>query len=240
MLKLSILQQIFETHKNIPAIIDLLSKHKDIYVKGLQGSSASMFATALFHKTDSCYLFVLNDLESAGYFYHDLNQILDSDKVLFFPSAYKRAIKYGQIDAANEILRTEVMGQLQVEDKNLIIVTYPEALAEKAVAKDILKKNTIQMSVDEEIDRNFVSEMLDSFGFEYVDYVYEPGQYAIRGSILDVFSFSSEYPYRIDFFGDEVSTIRTFDIETQLSKEKLKQIQIIPDMQKSNMDRESL
>lgn len=240
MLKLSILQQIFETHKNIPAIIDLLSKHKDIYVKGLQGSSASMFATALFHKTDSCYLFVLNDLESAGYFYHDLNQILDSDKVLFFPSAYKRAIKYGQIDAANEILRTEVMGQLQVEDKNLIIVTYPEALAEKAVAKDILKKNTIQMSVDEEIDRNFVSEMLDSFGFEYVDYVYEPGQYAIRGSILDVFSFSSEYPYRIDFFGDEVSTIRTFDIETQLSKEKLNQIQIIPDMQKSNMDRESL
>jgi len=239
-LKLSILQQIFETHKNIPAIIDLLSKHKDIYVKGLQGSSASMFATALFHKTDSCYLFVLNDLESAGYFYHDLNQILDSDKVLFFPSAYKRAIKYGQIDAANEILRTEVMGQLQVEDKNLIIVTYPEALAEKAVAKDILKKNTIQMSVDEEIDRNFVSEMLDSFGFEYVDYVYEPGQYAIRGSILDVFSFSSEYPYRIDFFGDEVSTIRTFDIETQLSKEKLNQIQIIPDMQKSNMDRESL
>ncbi|WP_291031314.1 MULTISPECIES: transcription-repair coupling factor [Dysgonomonas] len=199
-----------------------------------------MFATALFHKTDSCYLFVLNDLESAGYFYHDLNQILDSDKVLFFPSAYKRAIKYGQIDAANEILRTEVMGQLQVEDKNLIIVTYPEALAEKAVAKDILKKNTIQMSVDEEIDRNFVSEMLDSFGFEYVDYVYEPGQYAIRGSILDVFSFSSEYPYRIDFFGDEVSTIRTFDIETQLSKEKLNQIQIIPDMQKSNMDRESL
>lgn len=240
MLKLSILQQIFETHKNIPAIIDLLSKHKDIYVKGLQGSSASMLATALFHKTDSCYLFVLNDLESAGYFYHDLNQILDSDKVLFFPSAYKRAIKYGQIDAANEILRTEVMGQLQVEDKNLIIVTYPEALAEKAVAKDILKKNTIQMSVDEEIDRNFVSEMLDSFGFEYVDYVYEPGQYAIRGSILDVFSFSSEYPYRIDFFGDEVSTIRTFDIETQLSKEKLNQIQIIPDMQKSNMDRESL
>lgn len=240
MLKLSILQQIFETHKNIPAIIDLLSKHKDIYVKGLQGSSASMFATALFHKTDSCYLFVLNDLESAGYFYHDLNQILASDKVLFFPSAYKRAIKYGQIDAANEILRTEVMGQLQVEDKNLIIVTYPEALAEKAVAKDILKKNTIQMSVDEEIDRNFVSEMLDSFGFEYVDYVYEPGQYAIRGSILDVFSFSSEYPYRIDFFGDEVSTIRTFDIETQLSKEKLNQTQIIPDMQKSNMDRESL
>jgi len=239
-LKLSTLQEIFETNKNITAVTNLLLKHKNIYVKGLQGSSASMFAAALYHKTDNCYLFVLNDLESAGYFYHDLNQILASDKVLFFPSAYKRAIKYGQIDTANEILRTEVMGQLQIDNNHLIIVTYPEALAEKAVAKDILKKNTIQMSVDEEIDRNFVSEMLDSFGFEYVDYVYEPGQYAIRGSILDVFSFSSEYPYRIDFFGDEVSTIRTFDIETQLSKEKLNQIQIIPDMQKSNMERESL
>lgn len=239
-MKLSALQEVFETHKNIPAVTSLISKHKNIYVKGLQGSAASMFAAALFHKTDNCLLFVLNDQESAGYFYHDLNQILDSDKVLFFPSAYKRAIKYGQIDAANEILRTEVMGQLQIREKHLIIVTYPEALAEKAVAKDVLKKNTIQMSVDEEIDRDFVSEMLDTFGFEYVDYVYEPGQYAIRGSILDVFSFSSEFPYRVDFFGDEVSTIRTFDIETQLSKEKLQQIQIIPDMQKSNLERASL
>jgi transcription-repair coupling factor (superfamily II helicase) len=239
-LKLSALQEVFETHKNITAVTSLLDKYKNIYVKGLQGSAASMFAAALFHKTDNCLLFVLNDQESAGYFYHDLNQILDSDKVLFFPSAYKRAIKYGQIDAANEILRTEVMGQLQIREKHLIIVTYPEALAEKAVAKDVLKKNTIQMSVDEEIDRDFVSEMLDTFGFEYVDYVYEPGQYAIRGSILDVFSFSSEFPYRVDFFGDEVSTIRTFDIETQLSKEKLQQIQIIPDMQKSNLERASL
>lgn len=239
-MKLSQLQEIFESHKNISALINILPKHKRFYIKGLQGSSSAMLAAALFHKTDGCCLFVLNDQESAGYFYHDLNQILDSEKVFFFPSAYKRAIKYGQIDAANEILRTEVMGQLQVDDKHLVIVTYPEALAEKAVAKDILKKNTIQMSVNEEIDRNFVSEMLDSFGFEYVDYVYEPGQFAIRGSILDVFSFSSEYPYRIDFFGDEVSTIRTFDIETQLSKEKLTYIQIIPDMQKSNFDRESL
>nr|WP_236263994.1 transcription-repair coupling factor [Dysgonomonas sp. Marseille-P4677] len=199
-----------------------------------------MFASAIYHKTDKCFLYVLNDSESAGYFYHDLIQILDSDNVLFFPSAYKRAIKYGQIDPANEILRTEVIGKLQTEDKHLIIVTYPEALAEKVVAKSILEKNTIHIKVNEEIDRGFVSEMLDSFGFEYVDYVYEPGQYAIRGSILDVFSFSYEFPYRIDFFGDEVSTIRTFDIETQLSKERLQQVQIIPDMQKSNLDRESL
>ncbi|WP_029901801.1 transcription-repair coupling factor [Prevotella sp. 10(H)] len=239
-MKLSALQEVFESHKNIPAIADTLSRHRNIYAKGLLGSSAAMFAAALYHKTDKCFLYVLNDLESAGYFYHDLGQILDTDNVLFFPSAYKRALKYGQIDAANEILRTEVMGKLQADKKHLIVVTYPEALAEKVVAKSILEKNTIHIKADEEIDRNFVSEMLDSFGFEYVDYVYEPGQYAIRGSILDVFSFSYEFPYRIDFFGDEVSTIRTFDIETQLSKEKLQQIQIIPDMQKSDLDRDSL
>ena len=239
-MKLSALQEVFETHKNISAITASLSQNKNIYAKGLQGSSAAMFASAIYHKTDKCFLFVLNDSESAGYFYHDLIQILDSEKVLFFPSAYKRAIKYGQIDTANEILRTEVIGKLQTENKHLIIVTYPEALAEKVVAKSILEKNTIHIKTDEEIDRGFVSEMLDSFGFEYVDYVYEPGQYAIRGSILDVFSFSYEFPYRIDFFGDEVSTIRTFDIETQLSKERLQQIQIIPDMQKADLDRESL
>lgn len=239
-MKLSTLQEIFETHKSIPAIVSNISKHKNIYTKGLHGSSVAMLAASLFHKDDNSFLYVLNDLETAGYFYHDLIQILGTNNVFFFPSAYKRAIKYGQIDAAYEILRTEVLGKLQAEEEHLIIVSYPEALAEKVVAKDILEKNTIQISVNEEIDRNFVSEMLDSFGFEYVDYVYEPGQYAIRGSILDVFSFSYEFPYRIDFFGDEVSTIRTFDIETQLSKEKLEKIQIIPDMQKSDLERESL
>ena len=238
-MELLALQDVFESHKNISAIAGSLSKYKNIYVKGLQGSSASIFSASLFHKSEGCFMYVLNDQESAGYFYHDLTQILGTENVLFFPSAYKRAIKYGQIDAANEILRTEVMAKMQTKDRHFIVVSYPEALAEKVVSKSILAKNTIHMNVNEEVDREFVSEMLDSFGFEYVDYVYEPGQYAIRGSILDVFSFSYEFPYRIDFFGDEVSTIRTFDIETQLSKERLQQIQIIPDMQKSDLDRES-
>lgn len=239
-MKLSALQKVFESHKNIPAVASLLTKHKNIYVKGLQGSSGSMFAASLFNKTDNCYLFVMNDNESAGYFYHDLCQIQGADNVFFFPSAYKRAIKYGQIDPANEILRTEVLSKLQSDDKHFIVVSYPEALSETVVAKEILEKNTIHINVNEEVDRTFVSEMLDTFGFEYVDYVYEPGQYAIRGSILDVFSFSYEFPYRIDFFGDEVHSIRTFDIDTQLSKEKLEHIQIIPDMQKSGLERESL
>lgn len=230
----------FESHKNIPVAIKLLSQYSNIFVKGLLGSSDAMFAASLFEKKKNSYLYILNDGESAGYFYHDLTQLLSNEKILFFPSAYKRAIKYGQIDAASEILRTEVLSRLQSADKDFIIVTYPEAIAETVVAKSVLEQNTIHISVNEEIDRNFVSDMLDSFGFEYTDYVYEPGQYAIRGSILDVYSFSHEYPFRIDFFGDEVSTIRTFDVETQLSKDQLKNIQIIPEMRGSEMDRESL
>lgn len=239
-MKLSDLQGIFESHKNIVTTANILPKYKNIHVKGLQGSSDAMFAASLYHKSDNCFLYVLNDVESAGYFYHDLVQILGNSDVFFFPSAYKRAIKYGQIDNASEILRTEVLGKLQAESKHIIIVTHPDALAEKVASKEALEQNTLHIPVGKEIDRGFVSEMLDMFKFEYVDYVYEPGQYAIRGSIMDVFSFSSEYPYRIDFFGDEVSTIRSFDIETQLSKEKLHDVQIIPDMQKIELERESL
>lgn len=239
-MKLSDLQELYDSHKNISATLKLLNKHKNIYLKGLKGSSDAMVAATLFKKSKENFLYVLNEEESAAYFYHDLKQILGTEDILFFPSAYKRSIKYGQIDTANEILRTDVMNCMQKEGKSFIVVTYPEALAEKVVSKEVLAKNTLSISVDEEIDRSFVSEILDSFGFEYVDYVYEPGQYAVRGSIIDVFSFASEQPYRIDFFGDEVSTIRRFDIETQLSDKKLESIQIIPDMNVGDLDRESL
>lgn len=176
---------------------------------------------------------ILNDLEEAGYFYHDIMQLTgNNDNVYFFPSAYRRSIKYGHIDPANEILRTEVLSHLQDDEATYVIVTYPEALAEKVVARETLKENTLKISVGEKVDTIFVSEVLEEYGFEQVDYVYEPGQYAIRGSILDVFSFSYEFPYRIDFFGNEVESIRTFDVETQLSKEKPQSIYIIPEMQK--------
>lgn len=239
-MELSALQRIFESHKNIQATVITLSRHKNIWIKGLQGSSDAMMAASLFDKTDDCYLYMLNDQESAGYFYHDLTQILGQDNVFFFASAYKRAIKYGQIDPANEILRTEVLSLLQSPGRHFIIVSYPEAMAEKVASKSALEENTLHVHAGKEIDRTLISDTLDKFKFEYVDYVYEPGQYAIRGSIIDVFSFSSEYPYRIDFFGDEVNTIRTFEIETQLSKDRLENIQIIPDMQRSDLQRESL
>lgn len=231
---------LFDGDKNIKAISSILNKDNNLHIKGLLGSSWSVFASALFKHKKGQYLYILDDLETAGYFYHDLNQLLGSKDVLFFPSAYKRSIKYGQLDPANEILRTEVLSYLQNDNAPLIIVTYPEAIAEKVVSKNTLKENTLRIAVNEKIDSTFVSEVLDSYGFEYTEYVYEPGQYAVRGSILDVFSYSSEYPFRIDFFGDEVETIRRFDIESQLSKEQLTSIQIIPEVSRSSQLQDSL
>mgnify|MGYP000229491327 FL=1 len=209
-------------------------------LKGLNGSGAAMIIASLFSKRRGSYVCVLNDLEDAGYFYHDLVQLTGGDGIYFFPSAYRRAIKYGHVDPANEILRTEVLSTLQDPTAPFIIVTYPEALAEKVISREILKENTLKISVSERLDNMFVSDVLDEYGFEQVDYVYEPGQYAMRGSILDVFSFSYEFPYRIDFFGNEVETIRSFDVETQLSKEKLDSIYIVPEMTKGNRTNSSL
>ena len=127
-------------------------------------------------------------------------------------------------------MRTEVLSRLQKGEQGLCIVTYPDALAEKVVSRQELSENTLKLHVGEKVDTGFITDVLHSYGFEYVDYVYEPGQYAVRGSIIDVFSFSSEYPYRIDFFGDDVESIRTFEVESQLSKEKKESIVIVPDL----------
>lgn len=230
------LLKIFATHPQISALNTLLngSTSNNLFLKGLNGSGAAMTIASLFLKRSGSYVCILNDQEEAGYFYHDLIQLTGSNDIYFFPSAYRRAIKYGHIDPANEILRTEVLSVLQDPETPFIIVSYPDTLAEKVISREDLKQNTLKISVGEKLDNMFVSDVLDEYGFEQVDYVYEPGQYAIRGSILDVFSFSYEFPYRIDFFGTEVETIRTFDVETQLSKEKMDSIYIVPEMNKSN------
>ena len=189
-----------------------------------------MFASALVEKSPCPFVFILGDLEEAGYFYHDLTQVLGTERILFFPSSFRRSVKYGQKDAANEILRTEVLSRLQKGEEGLCIVTYPDALAEKVVSRQELSENTLKLHVGERVDTGFITDVLHSYGFEYVDYVYEPGQYAVRGSIIDVFSFSSEYPYRIDFFGNDVESIRTFEVDSQLSKEKKESIVIVPDL----------
>ncbi len=234
------LQQRVEKHPNMAAAGSLLKNVHVLSVTGLHGSSRAMFSVGLFHKLSRVYLYILNDAETAGYFYHDIIQIMGTGEVLFVPSAYKRASKYGQLDPASEVLRTETLSRLQGEDAPFIIVSYPDALSEKTVSGEQLKENTLKVTTGERLDSSFVSEVLDSYGFQYVDYVYEPGQYAVRGSILDVFSFSAEYPYRIDFFGDEVETIRNFDLETQLSKEKFHDIRIVPAFERTGMKQASL
>lgn len=241
------LRQRIGKHPNLTAADSLLNKVKVLSVRGLLGSSRALFSAALFDRSRQSdgnglnFVYILNDAESAGYFYHDLTQLMGASDVLFFPSAYKKASKYGQIDRASEVLRAATLSRLQEENPNPgVIVTYPDALAEKTVSGEELKQNTLRVSVGERIDSGFVAEVLDSLGFQYVDYVYEPGQYAVRGSILDVFSFSNEYPYRIDFFGDEVETIRKFEVETQLSKEKLNSIRIVPEFTRSGPKSASL
>lgn len=231
-MNLSELQQKYAAHPNIALMKHLLDDDtvKQIFCGGLCASSASFFSSVLIEQSPRPFLFILGDLEEAGYFYHDLTQVLGEEKVLFFPSSFRRAIKYGQKDAANEILRTEVLSRLQKGEKDWSIVTYPDALAEKVVSKKSLKEKTLKLNVGETADMKSVVEMLNGFGFQYAEYVYEPGQYAVRGSIIDVFSYSCEYPYRIDFFGDDIDSIRTFEVDTQLSHEQKKSIVIVPDL----------
>ncbi|MCR5130513.1 MAG: transcription-repair coupling factor [Prevotella sp.] len=205
---------------------------KTVTLQGLVGSAAPVVFAAL-RATGKCkqpLLFILQDADEAGYFYNDLVQLLDSNTVLFFPSSYRRAVKFGQRDAASEILRTEVLARLTSEAPSAYIVTYPEALAELVVSQKTLDTALLTLSVGQTIDIVELEQQLRNSGFEETDYVYEPGQFAVRGSILDVFSYSHELPFRIDFFGDEIDTIRTFEVQDQLSKERREQVEIVPEL----------
>ena len=228
------LQEIAKLYGRSPqanALFDLLKKKSvhSVFLQGLVCSSASVFFGSLQAKMKRTVLFVLNDADEAGYFYHDLTQMLGQESVFFFPSSYRRAIKYGQRDAANEILRTEVLARLSA-DKQIYIVSYPDALAELVVSKQILDERILKLTVGQQIAQVDIVRQLRDFGLQETDYVYEPGQFAVRGSILDVYSYSCEYPFRIDFFGDEIDTIRTFNIEDQLSKDKRDAIEIVPEL----------
>ena len=228
------------------------SSQTTIFLEGLLASSAPMLFASLAEKCPRRMLFVLQDAEEAGYFYHDLTQLMGTSDVLFFPSSYRRAVKYAQRDPASEILRTEVLTALSPklgDDRGLnkgmskassdpqppnlgglYIVTYPEAIAELVVSKKNLDSRTLVLTKDQTIAVSDIEKTLREFGFHEVDYVYEPGQFALRGSILDVYSFSCEFPYRIDFFGDDIDSIRTFEVENQLSREQRDQIEIVPEL----------
>jgi transcription-repair coupling factor (superfamily II helicase) len=208
----------------------------NVFLQGLRASSAPLLFSAVAQTGGKpCLLLILNDQEEAAYFYHDMVQTMGDQNVLYFPSAYRRAAKYGQKDDASEILRTEVLSRLTtIEPGNatLVVVTSADALAEKVVSKSSLEDKSIQVQTGETLDREELQNLLLELGFNRVDYVYEPGQFALRGSILDVFSFSSEYPYRLDFFGDDIDSIRQFSVDTQLSTEQKESVVIVPDMDK--------
>ena len=195
-------------------------------IDGLAGSSPAVLFSRLTERNEP-YLIICNDLDEAGYLYHDLCQIRGEEHVLIFPSGYKRDIKYGQIDAPSEILRTEVLNKWYNDPGVHWVVTYPEALAEQVSSKKEIEDTTITLCKGAETDMTELAKRLRSYGFRDVDYVYEPGQFALRGSILDVFSYSNELPYRIDFFGDEIESIRTFNVETQLSEQSLESVFIL-------------
>lgn len=200
-------------------------------MKGLVGSSASFIVAAVHEKYTSFQLLILSDKEEAAYFLNDLENLIGEKQVLFFPSSYKHPYQIEDIDNANVLLRAEVLNRISKSEKQLCIVTYPEALNEKVVTKKNLAKNTIEVRVNEKVSIEFIVDYLNEYEFERTDFVAEPGQFSVRGGIIDVFSFANENPYRIEFFGDEVESIRTFDIKNQLSITQLNWITLIPNVQ---------
>ena len=229
------IQELAHQYARLPQLKALASElgkssRNTIFLDGLLASSAPMLFASLAEKCPRRMLFVLQDAEEAGYFYHDLTQLMGTSDVLFFPSSYRRAVKYAQRDPASEILRTEVLASFSRMENSLYVVTYPEAIAELVVSKKNLDSRTLVLTKDQTIAVADIEKTLREFGFREVDYVYEPGQFALRGSILDVYSFSCEYPYRVDFFGDDIDSIRTFEVENQLSREQRDQIEIVPEL----------
>ena len=204
-------------------------------ISNLVGSSLSFVISETFKKADKPYLLIFNDKEEAAYYLNDLEQLLGDKNVLFYPASYKRPYQIEETDNANVLLRSEVLNRINSRKKPAIIVTYPTALFEKVVTKKELEKNTLKIAVGENLSLDFVNEVLFEYKFKRVDFVAEPGDFSVRGGIIDVFSFSNDEPFRIEFFGDEIDSIRTFDVETQLSTEKLKKVSIMPNVENKTL-----
>ncbi len=204
-------------------------------ITNLAGSSLSFVISESFKKAGKPYLLILNDKEEAAYYLNDLEQLLGEQNVLFYPGSYRRPYQIEETDNANVLLRSEVLNRINSRKKPAVIVTYPAALFEKVVTKKELEKSTLKVGIGEQLSLDFVNEVLFEYHFNRVDFVTEPGEFSVRGGIIDVFSFSNDEPYRIEFFGDEVDSIRTFDVETQLSKDKLKKVSIMPNVENKKL-----
>ena len=235
-MKINDIKSVYGALPQCGAILQALGQDsvRTLFLQGLSASAAPVLFSSIAGKLCKTVVFILQDADEAGYFYHDLTQIMGQDDVFFFPSSYRRAVKYGQRDAASEILRTEVLSRLSrrrtEKQSSLYIVSCPEAVSELVVSKNRLDERTLTLSAGQTVDLVEVQRTLREFGFSEVDYVYEPGQFAVRGSIMDVYSFSSEWPFRIDFFGNEIDTIRTFEVQDQLSRDKRDTVEIVPEL----------
>ncbi|GAA4890551.1 transcription-repair coupling factor [Flaviramulus aquimarinus] len=214
--------------QNLQAAID--QTQNKTHLKGLVGSSFSFVISSVFKQAEKPFLLVFNDKEEAAHYLNDLEQLLNDKDVLFYPGSYRRPYDIEETDNANVLLRAEVLNRINSQKKPAIIVTYPDALFEQVVTRKELERNTLKVGVNDNLSIDFVNEVLFEYQFKRVDFVTEPGEFSVRGGIVDVFSFSHDEPYRIEFFGDEVDSIRTFDVETQLSIEQIKKINIIPNV----------
>ena len=212
------------------------NSQKQIQISGLVGSSYPLVIAEVFKQTEKPFLIVLNNKEEAAYHLNDLENLLGEKNVLFYPGSYRRPYQIEETDNANVLLRAEVLNRINSRKKPAIIVSYPEALFEKVVTRKELEKHTLNISVGDDLSIDFVNEVLFEYHFKRTDFVTEPGEFSVRGGILDVFSFSNDMPYRIEFFGDDVESIRSFDVETQLSTEPANKITIIPNMENKMME----
>ena len=233
--KQEIVNQYQESVKVKQILNQIQRDNNHIQIRNLVGSSMSFVISETFKKDDKSYLLIFNDKEEAAYHLNDLEQLLTQKRVLFYPGSYRRPYQIEETDNANVLLRSEVLNRIKSRKKPAIIVTYPEALFEKVVTKKDLERNTLKLSVSESVSLDFVNEVLFEYNFNRVDFVTEPGDFSVRGGIIDVFSFSNDEPFRIEFFGDEIDSIRTFDIETQLSKEKLQKASIMPNVENKKL-----
>jgi transcription-repair coupling factor (superfamily II helicase) len=222
---------VYDRSSKIAAVTASFEARQKSQITGLVGSSLSFMVHSLFKKSELPFLILCNNKEEAAYYLNDLEQLLNPEDVLFYPSSYRRPYQIEETDNANVLLRAEVLNRINSRKKPAIIVSYAEAIFEKVVTRKELEKNTLKLSVEDKFSIDFINETLFEYNFKRVDFVTEPGEFSVRGGIIDVFSFSNENPYRIEFFGNEIDSIRSFDVETQLSIEKQKKISIIPNVE---------
>ena len=230
-MKATDISQKYQKNTTVKLLSDALATRPKLFVSGLVGSSLSFVIEAVFQKTELPILLLFNDKEEAAYYLNDLEQLINDQDVLFYPGSYRRPYQIEETDNANILLRAEVLNRINSRKKPAIIVSYTDAIFEKVVTRKELEKNTLKLSVSEAVSIDFINETLFEYNFKRVDFVTEPGEFSVRGGIVDVFSFSNDHPYRIEFFGNEVDSIRSFDVETQLSVEKLKKISIMPNVE---------